>query len=388
MRFIIVAIAVFTLLGCSERQLVEIAVSGHPAQAVRYIARHRAQAYEHDPLLFVHDARSLKRNVQRLVRALRGNVGRQWGRRETLLPSRRRYVKYTQNYKSRAVVDFDSGDIYVETVDTTDPQASLQNAIVTTLLTPDDPRAVDMYSDRKVRLSGNPYLYGLVLDQHDRPIARPSSAAAYARYLRRHDQGTRTVTGGTAKRIHYVHFRMVSDHLQLAARRYQPLVRRFAHRYGVSENLVFAIIKTESDFNPFAVSSTPAYGLMQLVPATGGRDAYRVVRGRDGIPAPRTLFQPANNIQLGTAYLGILDHRYLGGIRNPVAREYCTIAAYNTGAGAVLRTFAADHTVAVRRINDMPPSAVYRKLRTTLASAQARRYLLKVLRARREFINL
>ncbi len=45
-------------------------------------------------------------------------------------------VKYTQNYMSRTIVDFDSGSIMVETLDDKAPKESLKNAIVTTLLTP------------------------------------------------------------------------------------------------------------------------------------------------------------------------------------------------------------------------------------------------------------
>lgn len=381
------AIVLICLLvgGCNERSLIRVAVSQHPQRSARQLLERRAHSYQSNPLLAVHDARALTR----LVESLRGHVSRTWGGRSTLLPSRHRYVKYTQNYQSRAIVNFDSGEITVETLDRQHTSRSLQNAIVTTLLTPDDPRAVDLYSARTVRLTGTPYLAGLVRDQHGRTVRTPPRAEAYARWLRAHHRHTRRIrTSAGTREVSFVRFHMVRDHLRQAARRYKPLVTRYAHRYGVSRNLVFAIIKTESNFNPFAVSAAPAYGLMQLVPTTGGRDAYRLVHGRDRTPSAQQLLRADQNIELGTAYLGLVNHHYLGGIRNPVSREYCTIAAYNTGAGNVLRTFSSSRRQAVRTINALTPAAVYRRLRTRLPSAQARRYLAKVLSARRDFVSL
>lgn len=374
---------------CTGEQLVRVVASDDPAETAKRLLEQRKNAYRYNPLLAVQDARTARRNFQRLIEALRGNVSERWGRDETLLPSRRQYVKYTQNYLSRAVVDFDRGRVTVETLDRENTEQSLQSAIVTTLLTPEDPRAVDLYSDRTVRLSGEPYLFGVVLDHRQRPIASPERAEAYARHLRRKSVRQRTVQGPSGPRtVSYVNIPMVADHVQRRARRYEPTVERYAQAHGVSKTLVFAVIKTESNFNPFAVSSAPAYGLMQLVPTSGGRDAYRAVKGRDGVPSRDYLFDPQNNIELGTAYLGLINRRYLGKIRNPVSREYCTIAAYNTGSGSVLRTFSPDRGRAVDIINGMKPSEVYRALRTRLHSREGQRYLHKVIQARKDFVRI
>lgn len=52
--------------------------------------------------------------------ALSGEVGKKWGQKEVKLPEQKKYVKYTQNYRSRAIVDFDAGTIVIETLDDKD----------------------------------------------------------------------------------------------------------------------------------------------------------------------------------------------------------------------------------------------------------------------------
>lgn len=393
-RVVLCAAAAALLAACqsgpSPLTLVNIAASHDPQAALRAALRHRAEQYERDPRVLLADLRAVKRDLARLEAFLSGKAGARWGPKEVKLPSRTRYVKYTQNYGSRAVVDFDAGEITVETVDRKAPRVSLKNAIVTTLLTPDDPRAVDLYSDKSIALSGSsqPYLLGLVLDREGREIDGPARAERYADYLLRTQSATRKVRlrEGTTEAL-YVRIRMTPNFESSQAKKYRPLVEKYAAQYNVSPSLVYAIIRTESNFNPFAVSPAPAYGMMQLVPASGGRDAYRRVSGRDEMPTREYLFDAAHNIQLGTAYLGLLFQDQLDVVANPVSREYCVISAYNTGAGNVLRAFAADRAAAVERINAMQPPAVYDRLRRHLPYRETRSYLTKVVDFRRQFLS-
>ena len=300
---------------------------------------------------------------------LSGNVRRTWGKKEVKVPTRTRYVKYTQNYRSRAEVDFDAGRITVETVDEADPRSSLRSAIVTTLLTPSDPRSVDLFTDSAVTLSSDrqPYLLGLVLDHRGRPVATPAEAEAFADHLLSTAAATREVEleGGRRTALQ-VRIAMVANLENRQAEKYRSVVTRYAERYQVSPSLVYAIIKTESNFNPFAVSPAPAYGMMQLVPTSGGREAYKRARGLDEPPSPQLLLDAEANIELGSAYLNVLGTNHLEKIANPTAREYCVICAYNTGPGNVLRTFAKDRVTAVNAINGLQPPAVYARLRTGL----------------------
>lgn len=331
----------------------------------------------------------LKRFADRLE-SFRKTVSGVWGDKDVQEPEPKKYVKYTQNYLSRAQVDFDKGLITVETMDDKAPVESLKNAIVTTLLTPYDPRGLDLWSASEVKLGEKPFLLGEVRDYEGQTVLYPWRAEHFAdQLINRQRKMRRVLVGNQYRTIHAVTIPMVADHGQIRALKFKVDVDRYSRKHKVSANLVFAIIKTESDFNPWAVSNVPAYGLMQIVPKTAGSDVYAYLNGgASGYPTSELLFQPESNIEYGTAYLHLLNDRYLASIQNAVSREYCIIAAYNGGAGNVLRTFHADRAKAADVINGMSPQAVYTKLVKYLPYQETRQYLGKVVSARKEFVGL
>jgi membrane-bound lytic murein transglycosylase C len=374
----------------SVTTLSNIASASDRDAALRRLLESRKNAYERDPRVLLSDLRGVQRDYQRLTSLLFGRASGSWGKKDTRLPSRTHYVKYTQNYKSRAIVDFDTGQITVETVDDKDPRASLKSAIVTTLLTPDDPRTVDLFSDKSIELTSakEPYLLGLVQDGKGKPIAGPAQAEAFADQVIAKQSQTREVAVQDGKKqALFVKIAMVPNFAGKQAEKYRPIVEKFAAQYKISPSLVYAIIRTESNFNPFAVSSAPAYGMMQLVPSSGGREAFRYAKGRDEMPSREYLFDAANNIELGTAYLDVLFDKQLDYVTNPVSREYCVISAYNTGPGNVLRAFHRDRVAAVNAINSLEPPGVYERLRTQLPYEETRQYLVRVVSFRRQFLS-
>ena len=372
--------------GQTEQAIIDLASGKDPAQ----IAKKRLDQYARDPDALFRDLREAKKDFETILAALGVNIGKTWGKDEVKLPERKKFVKYTQNYKSRAIVDFDAGEILVETLDDQDPQRSLKNAIITTILTPQDPRAVDLFSDKEIVLTGDkePYLFGLVLDPQRKPVRTPAEAEPFAAYLLEKKSATRVVDqDGTKKTAHYVKIPMVSNLPMKQAEKYRTLVHQFAEQYRISPSLVFAVIRTESNFNPYAVSSAPAYGLMQLVPISGGREAYRKAKGQDVAPSRDYLFDPSNNVELGTAYLNVLMFNQLESVAHNVSREYCVIAAYNTGPSNVFRTFSRDRTTAVNQINSLQPADVYDQLHQHLPYEETRHYLEKVTGYRKAFVS-
>jgi membrane-bound lytic murein transglycosylase C len=192
----------------------------------------------------------------------------------------------------------------------------------------------------------------------------------------------KTVTGSdnVQREVVRVSFPLAPDHLRVRAERFRPYVDRYAKEYGVYPPLVYAIIHSESSFNPRARSGVPAFGLMQLVPRSGARDAYLLVYKKDRMVSDTYLYNPERNIELGTAYLHILQDRYFRRVESPMNRMLCAIAGYNTGAGNVCKAFGAGASLtrAAPVINGMTPEQVYNQLRTQLPYEETRKYIVKV----------
>lgn len=310
-----------------------------------------------------------------------GQVSQHWGE-EASFASQKAYVKYLDDYLSRATVDFDRGVLVVETLAASEPKKQLKNAIVTALLTPDDPNAVDLFSARKISPTGKPFLLGQILDQSGQEIAFEWRAQQFAQYLLDNQLNVQTTTQGLR---YSVSIPMVSNHTQVAAKGVKVWVRQASDRFNLPESLILAIIETESSFNPFAVSHANAYGLMQIIPSTAGADVFQKVLKKKGRPSRDYLFNAQNNITVGSAYLTILRDRYLSNIEHPTSQLYCIISAYNSGAGNVFKTFHRSRKQAIARINSLSPDEVLWRLRKHQPSHEARRYVEKVLAYQKKY---
>lgn len=318
----------------------------------------------------------LDRLVRKQFEELAERLLKEWG--DEKVASAKEYVKYTDEYQSRAIVNFETGIIRVETVDPKNSKAKLEQAIVSTLLTPEDPSKVELLTDKEVSTNGEPFLHNLVLDHQQKPVRYQWRAEQYAKHLIRTAFKQDQYNG---KPRYFVTFNMVKDHQTGSQQKYASYVTENSRKYKIKRELVYAIMEAESSFNPYAISHIPAYGLMQIVPSSAGRDAHQLIYKKAGTPTKDYLFVPKNNIQMGTAYLSILNDRYLAKVKHPQTREYCVIAGYNTGSGNVLKAFhASDRAKAFDQINRMSPHQVYNHLVANLPYEETRRYLQKVTR--------
>jgi soluble lytic murein transglycosylase len=106
-------------------------------------------------------------------------------------------------------------------------------------------------------------------------------------------------------------------------RAYAPLIDDVARERGVPAELVRAVAREESSFNPRVVSTALAYGLIQVIPKTAKIHAQALSLPSD----PASLKRPEVNLQIGSHFLSELRKRYA---QNPAVVP----AAYNAGFGA------------------------------------------------------
>ena len=371
------------LAGCTTaelRNISEIARSGDPANQAKATLEGKARELAANPQEIPAEIKAFIVRLEKFEKL----VGAIWGGDDARMAGPKDYVKYTDQYFNRAHIDFIAGTVTVETVAPASQEEYLKKAIVATLLTPDDPREVDLYSDAtpKPGTSSRPFLYDQVLDHNGQAIAWEWRAARYADYLIKNFVAK--VQIGTRSALRVI-FPLVASHEENRAYKYVSLVQKYSKKYEITESLIYGIMKTESSFNPFAVSSAPAYGLMQIVPGAAGKDVFDKIKQRPGQPTPQYLFDPENNIDTGSAYLRILRERYLASIRDKNSKRYSVISAYNGGAGNVLKTFSSERNRAVDRINSLSASQVYQQLTNKHPSQESRRYLHKVNDAQMEF---
>ncbi len=110
------------------------------------------------------------------------------------------------------------------------------------------------------------------MDHQGQHIANQVIASNFATYLIQNKLQTRRLQNGHT--VQFVSVPMIANHVEVRARKYLPLIRKAAQRYGIDESLILGIMQTESSFNPYAISYANAIGLMQVVPHTAGRDVF------------------------------------------------------------------------------------------------------------------
>jgi hypothetical protein len=129
--------------------------------------------------------------------------------------------------------------------------------------------------------------------------------------------------GGSAGRQENPLLRYLSSHPD--RKKYENLIDRAAAEFHLEPALLNAIMAAESGFNPTAVSSKGAIGLMQILPATAERYGLKADKKRS---IAKKLTDPATNIRLAARYLRDLQGMF-------PQRPELVVASYNAGEGAV-----------------------------------------------------
>lgn len=319
----------------------------------------------------------------------RDEIGALWD--DPKLSTKKKMLSYTKDKKTRTDVDFEQETIEVQTIASNfqEAQEKLKKALSTAVtidtrqLQQNDPLEQRLATIKKpleiqdAQIDPKPILSPVIFDQ-------TPSQGDVQKYVNGHINSSQIQITKAAKvpnqQIYSVSIKLPSDTMIKRSKVYYDDVKKEALRQNIPLSLVFAIMHSESSFNPKARSHIPAYGLLQIVPKSAGIDAYNFLYNQKKLVSGSYLYNSKNNIEMGVAYMHILYYKYLKDIKDPQARLYCTIAAYNTGSGNIAWAFTKTHNMkkAAPLINAMSAKEVYNKLLKDLRYDEPKHYLKNV----------
>jgi membrane-bound lytic murein transglycosylase C len=320
-------------------------------------------------------------------------VNKKW--QDPNLPSSKVWVEYSEDLNTRTSVNFERGEVVVELLNSQNDEQAIkfanqqltalsQISVAKTLAK--DP--VYIAANHTIRSNSN-----ISTGQSNRvpspvpirKVIKPKTNTEQT--VLSVDAVTQTLASNAPvitkqKDRVKVSYALPANNLSNQAKRYLPEVHTQAARYKLDPALLLAIIHTESSFNPLARSPIPAFGLMQIVPTSAGKDVSNFLQGKPLLLSPEYLFQADNNVEAGSTYVHLLNNRYFKNIRNEESRLYMSIAAYNTGPGNVAKTLSGSKSLNQASIaaNSMSADKVYNLMINELPAQETRNYLQKVVK--------
>tara|TARA_R110000868_G_scaffold408293_5_gene691027 strand:+ start:61741 stop:62910 length:1170 start_codon:yes stop_codon:yes gene_type:complete len=314
------------------------------------------------------------------LNAFKDEMEAKWG--EFKQNTEKEWVEYLEGGDTKLEVDFETGDVTIEVI-----VENPEDVNVTQTELPEKVASAIKSQGTQLgfvpeKLPNPPVVEAPVL-QNQLPKEENETDEEFAEKVVEQTIETKTISGkdGVERTVLRVNFTLAPNHIQTRAEKISDLVYEFSFAYKLDPSMVFAVIHTESYFNPVASSPANAFGLMQLVPTSGGRDAYRKVNKKDGIPTKDFLFNPRNNINLGCAYFEILFTSYFKDVQSDLSRSYMAISAYNTGAGNVYKAYDPNNRskrAALSEIAKRTDKENYDFLVENLPYEETRSYLQKV----------
>lgn len=288
------------------------------------------------------------------------------------LSNKTKWVQYSKDNTVKRSVDFESGEVVVEVVGNNLSESEIDKIVA------------GQVAELETQTTSEAFKKDIVLEKTK---AKPSKIEAKEKVL----PDVKTLElAKTAKKSKFnqqnglkvtrVSMAVPENKIAKRAIIYLPRVNEMSAKWNIEPELILAIIHTESHFNPMAQSHIPAYGLMQVVPTSAGKDVTKKYLGKAQLLTPDILFNPDYNIDIGTAYLSILDSQYLRKVNNAETRTYLAISAYNGGVGAVAKHISGKSSLSAlaKKANTLEPETVYNSLVKKFPYKETRNYLKKV----------
>lgn len=293
--------------------------------------------------------KEMERREEEAWKKMVAEVEARWN--DQVVSTEKTWVDYNEDYESRSRVDFEEGKVTVEVLvpmEEEEPEEKAKEKVQV--------KIEAMYAEPDPETK-KPLLEDLLEDEKGRKVdGENMEEFVKEEVVPKIKMEPKPVVGqdGVKRQKFTVELELIPEHLRVRVERYLPLVTLYAKRFELEPQLVLAIIHSESSFNPKAHSHAGAYGLMQLIPRYGARDAWRYLYKNDKVVDPEDLYVPENNIQLGTAYLYLLFNRYMRDIEHPTNKEYMVVCGYNWGAPLLRKKVKQKHDP-----NALEPDALY-----------------------------
>ena len=307
-----------------------------------------------------------------------------WGKGNVVESTQKDWVEYSADGKSRSTVNFETGEATIEiiqepgkTVDNKELEAKVKDLLTNKGKTKD----YDSKVEKAVPLQDKPVLENQVKTPSGEMVTEKNMDKDVKEIVEQVKPEVKTIKGADnqERQVVTIKLDLAPDHIKTRAEQYKKEVQKYCQKWDVDPALAYAIMQTESSFNPKAKSYVPAYGLMQIVPRTAGADCAQSLKKPFNAPTGNYLYEPENNIEMGVHYLYLLRKRHFSNVTDKDSQTLCVIASYHTGAGNLSRALRGDTKIgkAIPQINEMSYDQLFKQLEKKLLP-ETQNYIRKV----------
>lgn len=234
------------------------------------------------------------------------------------LPAQKVYVKYFEDDFTRAKIDYENGTVVIETL-----QESNNNSPI---------KAKESIQKTLSSIIDSDSSLDSILVKDEISNSTMPTSEIVSTIIKDISADAATPGSDKVSREHYqVTFKLVPNFIKLRASKLRPTVEIWAQKYNLDPAFILAIIRQESSFNPKARSKVGAIGLMQIMPQFAGSEVLKAVTGKNITPGTELLYDPAQNIMIGSTYLQLLRDQYFSNVKENEKRIYLMTASYNWG---------------------------------------------------------
>jgi len=309
-------------------------------------------------------------------------LGKKWPTKhgKADISTQKKFVQYGKDLNSKKVINYEKKNISLEVIARSQQEAKKKMEKMFNELFKEDVKTAYKKDLLEKKISKKLKKKRKAVKSNRKLIADIISAQEKSAMRNRLKKQNLIIVKHKGKFIYKANVKMPPNSMIRKAKTFKKDVIKNANKQQIPAELIYAIMHSESSFNPMARSHIPAFGLMQIVPRSAGIDSYQYLYKKKRVLSSAYLYNASKNITIGSGYLHVLYYRYLKKIKNPQSRLYCAIAAYNTGAGNVAKTFIGNRNInkAATTINKLTPQQVYNKLISNLPYNETRKYLKKV----------